>query len=99
MISLTQRQSAVLNHFRKFYFNNGYPPTVRKLAHLDKGSPTNIHRILAILVVKGWLNKREAINGRRVWSPYYLTNNALDASSMRFKSITVDNSNVVRLKR
>jgi SOS-response transcriptional repressor LexA len=74
MMDLTQRQSAVLNHFRKFYLNNGYPPTVRKLAQLDRGSSTNIHRILAILVAKGWLNKRETIDGRRVWSPYSLAN-------------------------
>jgi len=74
MIDLTQRQSAVLNHFRKFYLNNGYPPTVRKLAQLDRGSSTNIHRILLILVQKGWLKKRESIDGKRIWGSYSLHN-------------------------
>ena len=70
---MTQRQNKVFNLFREFYFAHGYTPTVRRLAALDDGAISNIHRILEILVDKGWLGKcRPPADKLRTWNCYFI---------------------------
>lgn len=63
---LTERQASVLNFIRTHQQEYGISPTVREIcAHLDLKGPAGIHRILHVLIEKGYL--RSSAGKKRSW--------------------------------
>lgn len=57
---LTEKQADVLKQIETFVHNKGYSPTVREIAEITGSlSIAGVHKIINVLIEKGFLRKRE----------------------------------------
>ncbi len=63
MEKLTYKQNQVLDYFKKFIAEKGYPPTVREICSaLNLSSPATVHAHINTLVNKGYMKKNNSKN-------------------------------------
>ena len=63
MEKLTYKQNQVLDYFKRFIAEKGYPPTVREICSaLNLSSPATVHAHINTLVNKGYMKKNNSKN-------------------------------------
>jgi hypothetical protein len=66
--SVTEKQMKTFKAFKKFFTENGYPPSVRTLAAREMEGATSVYNKLMALVDKGILGKEKD----RAWNNWYI---------------------------